>query len=69
MGLSVPYGNVVPIRRRPMRIGPDSAILEFSHEHPHGHVRLMDKCEGLIHVFSEVPGRCQCGSEVWTTEA
>jgi len=25
----------------------------------------MDECEGIIHVFAEVPGRCQCGSEVW----
>lgn len=24
-----------------------------------------DRCEGLIHVFAEVPGRCQCGEEYW----
>lgn len=25
----------------------------------------MDECSGLIHVFNEVPGRCQCGENEW----
>lgn len=24
------------------------------------------RCEGLVHTFEHVPGRCQCGEELWT---
>jgi hypothetical protein len=27
--------------------------------------RVIEKCEGIIHVFESVPGRCQCGEELW----
>ena len=23
------------------------------------------RCEGLMHVFAMVPGRCQCGARLW----
>ena len=26
---------------------------------------IIVKCQWIIHVFGEVPGRCQCGSEWW----
>lgn len=25
-------------------------------------------CAGVLHVFDAVPGRCQCGEELWTPE-
>lgn len=28
----------------------------------------MDKCADLIHVFTEAPGRCQCGKNEWTPD-
>lgn len=27
--------------------------------------RFMVKCEGIIHVYAETPGRCQCGEQWW----
>ncbi len=28
----------------------------------------METCDGLIHVFVEVPGRCKCGQNEWTED-
>jgi hypothetical protein len=27
-----------------------------------------DRCSGTMHVFTEVPGVCECGAERWTAE-
>lgn len=27
--------------------------------------RLMRVCADPVHVFAEIPGRCQCGEEYW----
>lgn len=26
---------------------------------------IMVECQGLIHIFGEVPGRCKCGENYW----
>jgi hypothetical protein len=67
MGMNAPYDNIVPFPRR--ELDPVVEIFEISDEHPTGHMRRFDRCEDHIHVFADVPGRCQCGSEIWTTEA
>jgi len=33
-----------------------------------GPVMNMDECNGLIHVFVEVPGRCKCGENEWMSD-
>jgi hypothetical protein len=29
---------------------------------------VMDECEGIIHIFDSVPGRCMCGENLWTED-
>lgn len=52
-------GEVIefPLHRRFATEPPNDAVLD--------RVALMDKCDGVIHVFDEVPGWCKCGENEW----
>lgn len=30
--------------------------------------QLPETCDGILHIFDEVPGTCRCGEETWTPE-
>lgn len=65
-------GNVVPFPRPPLPAdnAPRRATADGA-EFVDGAGRSfapMTTCEGVVHVFAETPGRCQCGSDWWDGE-
>ena len=51
--------NIIPFPRP--ELPPDKGVVRVTASGE----GIIVKCEGIIHVFGEVPGRCQCGFEWW----
>ena len=47
--------NVVPFPRLPLP--PDKGAVRITTSG----AEILTECQGIVHVFGEVPGRCQCG--------
>lgn len=48
-------GEIIPFPRRPLN---DPPVWSDG--------KIQDRCDDLVHVWEEVPGRCQCGERLWT---
>lgn len=51
-------GELIPFPKRPLPQGQENIQVTIS-----GNVTI--DCQGLIHVFGEVPGHCKCGLNYW----
>jgi hypothetical protein len=63
MGDVIPFPNVGAVERGPILDGPTRP-----HSRPAVEVELlgpMHECTDRVHVFVEVPGKCQCGEREW----